>query len=441
MISNIAFKGIVSPYKNNQGYYIIPISKNPQQQDIDKAIAITKKEIPHSGLNGRAYFLGEDLVVKKYKGRDEVFYYEPQREINALDLLFEKGITSKSMQRGEYAFTTPNDETYLVSTRVSGSNLNPLTNKFNTKNLNSLVQAISELDKPIKYSPDKLQNGPNILFPYQVAMHYDLCPGNFHITEDDAGIFDFEYLQFEDLNRPYSVMNYGNTVDTLSDLSDISGIVSNLRTFEYRSLLPYLTQLPTNEAQQVFLDYIKAKSNYHLNRVNYYQDEIENNKDFSKELENLRTKELAHYNCLSNPNHSILKAEAIKMQIAGFIYSQSPFSRSSDDKINPAQIRDYIESANKFFDSQISKSNEFERLYFEDCKALMNSWNNLPAWMSYQEKEPHISDFIPPGSNLSQKELQDRKNAFEGFKLTHELYKSKIVDSKILTLDEHLRLL
>ena len=407
MIKQVSFCGIAKPYKNVQGYYITPIAKNPQQIDIDRAIQATKTKTPHSGLNGRAYFYGEDLVVKKYMNKDEACNYGPEREIQALDLMYEKGLTHRRMQRGEFAFTTPDNETYLVSTKVAGSKADPQNNKFNSQNLSKLVKTIGKLDKPIKYNPEdaeiiqKKYIGLPTLFPYQVAMHYDLTTGNYNISENDAGLFDFEYLTLEDLNPTYIFMNHGRTSETLSDLSDISGITSNLRTFEYRGLLHYLEKAETHEAQKVFRDYLHAKSQYHFNRAKFYlsemQEEKHSNPELFKELETLFNKEIAHAYCLALPTKEIIKAEAMKIQLASFIYKQSPFARSSKDKINPEQIREYVQLADKFFTEQAKRTTEYEKTYFQDCKEIMGSWNNLTNWMNWQEKEFTIKDFIPYG--------------------------------------------
>lgn len=442
MIFNVSFKGIVPPYTNAQGYYITPISKNPQKSDIEAAIQATKTDDSHSGLNGKAYFYGEDLVVKKYKKPEEVKFYNPYREIRALDSMYDKGILSPNIQRGEFAFTTPNDETYLVSTKVSGSNANPIHNKFNRDNIRELLKALYSLDLPHKYQTDS-----DVKFPYVVPMHYDISMGNYNITNENAGIFDFEYLQYEDLNKPFTQMNYQYMPDTLPDLSDISGIVSNLRNFEYRGLLPYLMKLDSNEALQIFKDYLSAKSQYHLQRARMFSEEgisLENeNPSLAKELFSLSTKEYTHHFCLSNLTPNIIKAEAMKIQIASFIYLQSPFSRSIEDKINPLEIREYILKANNFFDKQIINSTGDKKMYYQDCKDLMKSWNNLFGWMDYQEIEPKLENYMTYNREFSEhdnvglEKIHDRyKNHLEMYKL----YQSKVTKDHIATLDEHLKL-
>lgn len=453
MIKQVSFCGVAKPYKNAQGYYIRPIAKNPQQIDIDRAIQATKTQSPHSGLNGRAYFYGEDLVVKKYMNQDEACNYGPEREIEALDLMYEKGLTHRRMQRGEFAFITPNNETYLVSTKVAGSKADPKDNKFNSKNLSKLVKTIGKLDTPIKYNPEdaeKIQKryiGLPTVFPYQVAMHYDLTTGNYNISENDAGLFDFEYLTLEDLNPTFLFMNHGRTSETLCDLSDIPGITSNLRSFEYRGLLHYLEKAETPEAQEVFIDYLHAKSQYHFSRAKFYLEEMQKEKIKNprvfNELEILFNKEIAHAYCLALPTKEIVKAEAMKIQLASFIYKQSPFARSSRDKINPKQIREYVQQADEFFTEQSKRAIGYKRMYFQDCKELMRSWNNLPNWMDWQEKEFTIKDFIPYGkelSEVSQEELDIATSYLNTELEKQKLYNSKTIPNRVVTLDKHLGL-
>lgn len=444
MIHNVSFKGIIPPYTNAKGYYVTPIAKNPQQEDIDRAIAVTKSDDAHSGLNGRAYFYGQDLVVKKYKNPDEVNSYNPYREIKALDSMFDYGVLADNMQRGEFAFTTPESETFLVSTKVKGSNANPITNKLNKKNLNSIVQTLYTLDIPHKYPSQPFENKK---FPYVVPMHYDISMGNYNITDDEGGIFDFEYLNYEDLNKPFTNMNYQYMPDTLPDLSDISGIVSNLRNFEYRGLLPYLKQVDTAEAKQLFVDFIGAKSQYHLQRAHMFAKEGDSvyleNPSLSSELYSLASKEYIHHFCLKELSPEVLKAEAIKIQLASFIYLQSPFSHSLTDKINPSEIRKYLTSANSFFEEHKNVAKGDEKLYFQDCCDLMKSWNNLPFWMDYQETKPNLKDYMPSNSEISyydEEKLAQIRDEFQNRCNIYELFQNKVTTEHLVTLDEHLQL-
>lgn len=448
MLNCVSFKGIIPPYTNKQGYHITPIAKNPTTSDIYRAILATKLKKEHSGLNGRAFFYGEDLVVKKYMDKSEACNYDPQREIKALDLMFDKGILLENSQRGEFAFTTPNNTTYLVSTKVSGAEANPINNRYNKQNLSKLIKLIGKLDRPIRYPVQKEEEHKDypwklpIIFPYQVSMHYDLSPGNFNINENDAGIFDFEYLRFCDLNPPYVFMNQEEIHQTISDLSDIPGIISNLRTFEYRSLLEYLENTSSEDAYKTFVEYLEVKSQYHQERADFYQSELNKVEsiELTRELEQLLKKEIAHAQCLAHPTKEIIKAEAMKIQIASYIYKQGP-AASSNEKINLEQIKEYILQAKSFFEEQEKTAYGYEKTYFEDCKRIMESWKNLPSLMDWQEAEITIDNFIPPWkkiTEISEEELDNANKNFQNQLKNQKLFKSKKTDEKITTLDEHL---
>ena len=81
--SAVNFKGVAPKHTTPEGYKITPIIKDPEMKDIKGAISVTQQGgRAFSGLNGDAYMWGQDLVVKKYKPRNEAINYDPQREIN-----------------------------------------------------------------------------------------------------------------------------------------------------------------------------------------------------------------------------------------------------------------------------------------------------------------------------------------------------------------------
>lgn len=434
MINSISFKGIEKPYKTKFGFQIIPISKNPTSGDIKEAIIATKNNKAHSGLNGRAYFYGQDLVVKKYKSKKEALNYDPQREIKALDMLYEKGISSSQIQRGEFAFTTPFNQTYLVSTKIRGSAPNSIENKFNNENLTSLVGAIAELDRPVRNSKG--------LFPYSTLIHYDLSYGNLNVTQNEGGIFDFEYMGSVDLSPLYEQMKMGRCNSTLCEISDIPGVVSNLRNFEYRTLMSYLKNLSKEEARQLFIDYLKIKADYHFKRAKFYSSEsyeLENLEYFGldypgetkDELDKMMKKELVHSKTLRTIekgyySEEIIKAEAIKMQLAGFVYFQSQFA-GANHKINPRQIEQYVREANRFFNEMYEKTKNLELgIYFKDCLDIMEAINGVIGWMDYQYQDPKTREDF----NKLSKETQEWQIK------NHEKFLSKLTKDYALTLDE-----
>lgn len=456
MINKISFTGIKPPYTNKKGYHITPISKDPTPFEIQRAIHATKTQEAHSGLNGKAYFYGQDLVVKKYLNKDEALNFNPSREIVVLDKMFDKGVTPKNVQQGKFAFTTPQNETYLVSTRIKGEELNPKTNKFNEQNLRTLVATIGTLDMP-KLDHETFSKAQRmeerVIFPYEVPLHYDLSTGNFNINKDGAGIFDLEYLTFVNLNALYYGMNCTNNFkDTLCDISDIPGVLNNLRNFEYRSLLDYIGQISPEERRETFETYLKIKSDYHKKRGEFFRNEVweyaqkddEQSQTIARTLRDLEVKEYIHADCLKNLTPEIIKAEAIKIQIAKFVYTQSPFSRSLDEKIYPPQIKKYVREANKFFEEcLLNAKTTQEKVYFKDCLTLAKGWQNVIGWMDWQAKEHTIEDLLPSNvkfEDLSKWEKEITMTRLKNINAGRELFLSKCADSNIPTLDEHIGL-
>lgn len=378
LINSISFCGIAKPYTNEKGYHVIPISKNPTQKDINKAFLATFFKKPHSGLNGSSYFYGKDLVVKKYFDENKAYNHNPNREISALDDMYENGLNIKNNQIGHFAFINPKGQTYLVSSRVQGNTFNAKTNKFNEKNLKSLVDIFTKMDMPI-YDESLDKNGD---FPYKVFMHYDLSKENYNINENSAGIFDFEYAHCENLDKFLNRSRYFSS----PDFSDTPETISNLKAFEHRGLLPYLNEINTTEAKKLFKTYLSIKKDYHLKRAEFYEEEY--HKRNIAELKTLSLKEQAHAKCLEEEDKNIIKSEAIKIQIAGFAYNISFFA-PEETKINPKQIKEYLLMANEYFENMYQNTqNQEEKIYFKDCLELVKNWNEIILLMKIYAEKP-----------------------------------------------------
>ena len=433
-----SFGGICQVYKV-KNYEVIPISYDPSIKDIEDAIETAKSEDAHSGLNGRTFFLGEDLVVKKYLPKDKAANYNPDREIKALDLFFEKNCNFNNVQQGKYAFkvkpsdiNAQNEDTYLVSTRVQGNNPDYNSgNRFNSSNIQSLVQTISELDMPKRKKGER--------FPYEVPMHYDLTPGNVVISKNNGGIIDFEYLQFDDLNERLSKALQGGT-DAYTDFSDIAGISSNLRTFEYRTLYGYLMNMPSNEANELFKSYLEAKSNYHQNRADFYEKEAQRaekaeNEELKELLSDLKDKESSHSEVLSSEqiDENIIKAEAMKIQIANFIYTQGGYCNTKGVKVNIKQINTYINETEKFFEKRLKHSNTREkRIYYRDCIELLNNWKKVSGWMEWQKE---CLDDIRYAEKIGAKDYIEKNKDKKHYA---DIFEQKLTTEEQETLDKHI---
>ncbi len=465
-ISKFGFNGVAQP-KKIFSYSVIPISVDPNFIDIKKAVHAEKKSKNFSdGLNGRAFFLGEDLVVKKYFDKNHSVNYNPNREITALDKMFENNIINPSFQVGLYAFSTPDNRVYLVSNRIKGSSPDVNKNKFNYKNLSSIVNALFDLDCPRKFcdkecernfSAEFLEGEPaqgcdtklnkpmnisdknnnvdqkiNDNLSYFVPMHYDLSSSNIVISQNNAGIIDFEYLQFENLNQDILSNNIHYPIVDCN-FSDIVGIPSNLRNFEYRAFLSYLMKLDSDEALHLFSDYLLIKSNYHSAKESWYNKEIadnQNNLNFNKDLfEQLSKKEKAHSVVLKEHDIDVIRAEAYKIQLASFIYKQSQFDSSCKTKININQIKNYIKKVDQFFTEKYENSMGYKKQYYKDCCDLMSQWKFLDTWMDDQKQ---IAYFLENSPEIFEPDSLDEitKNS--------NLFMSKLTDDECPCLDKHL---
>ncbi len=430
--NNQNFSGIRPPYLKN-GYLIKPIALDPTKGDIDSALYAAQTQNPIGrGLNGTVYpysYLGRDLVVKKYFPKEQCANQaSADNEYNKLDMLYSAGVKNKDIQQGLFSLVTPEDNEYLVSLRVNGLKPNIFNNRFNNKNLSKMVQLLGNLDLPRR-------NCAMSNLPYYGLLHYDLALGNLLLDENNAGLIDFEYMKKENLNRFFEEdKRMTSTADC--NLGDVCGLPSNLRGFEYRTFLPYLIKTDKQEAKKLFDDYLKFKSNYHLQRFNFFKDE--KTKTDSPALNRLAKKELAHSEVLSKLNNDTRKAEAYKMQIARFIYVQSPFEQNVCE-VNSRQINKYLDEALEFFEQRYDKFDEISRNdknnvfaseqkeYYKDGFELVLRWQELHNWMNWQKKMPKKSNFC---------NLQDYINALKN----HELFMAKLTDKNTITLDKYLGL-
>lgn len=403
--TSIYFTGVAPKY-SYKGFEIRPINTDPKEnfRQVTDAIQATQNSTQlGKGLNGATYpfqWEGRDLVVKKYfphgKSCNPGAY---EREFETLDTLYRKRVKSKGIQQGEFAFRTPEGDEYLVTSRVKGQKPDYIKNKFNRENLKDLLLLLAKLDMPRsnrRYEDDE--------YPYECLMHYDLASGNIVIDEDSAGIIDFEYLKPENLNRHYE-RGKEDFPDANCNFSDIACLPSNLRGFEYRTLVPYLMKLDKEEASKLFDDYLEAKKMYHEFYINYCPME-----STEAEKEIFRRK-LAHYSVLENPNDDVKKAEAIKMQIARFMYIQSPYKKHGKHKINVKEIHEYFDNALFFFMEKANdpQNNEYEQIYYEDGLELIKKWRSLHGWMEEQFQNPDIRNnfFISSLHGDKQKEISD----------------------------------
>lgn len=376
--AGFTFCGIKKPYTNKNGIKITPISVDPTEKDIKDAIQSTKTSTkPMEGLNGHAFQMGQDLIVKRYKG-EKAINNDPSREINLLDNLYDSNLTFINSQVGSYAFEMPDGQTYLVSTKVQGKNPNALNGSVFTKeNLQSLSEIILQMDKGSNI-PNSSREGFSDKCRF---MNYDFNGGNIKITPEQAGLFDFEYDKFENIDETlFNAINY-EIHGYNCNQSDTSALPSCIRSFEYWTLCDYLKD--ADNAKELFNDYLEIKGNYHAQMSDFY-NEFSKESAFPNEVMNISEKEAVHARLLQKDSDGkipsdILTAETKKIQMANFLHEQGIFNTTGI--INPKQLADYTDETISYLTDCLhsaEKNNDSDRItYFKDCLELVSQWSNV----------------------------------------------------------------
>ncbi|GBF23462.1 hypothetical protein tpqmel_0866 [Candidatus Gastranaerophilus sp. (ex Termes propinquus)] len=388
----INFKGVAPRETRKDGVILIPLHSKPSGQSIEAAIKATEssKNRISSGLNGTAFVLGQDLVVKKYKG-EKAINNDPMREVNILDDMYEKKFSSPKSQKGQYAMQMPDGTFYLVSTKVDGKNPDPVRNTFNKQNLASLLSEITRLDQGVVDA-----SGGRSRF-----MNWDFNSGNINITKDKAGLFDFEYGTFENLDKMLEKNVVNNCEGACPHLSDTSRLYSSLRSFEVWALVDYLNKV--EHPDKLFGDYLELKGKYHADMAEFY-GEYENESKYPDAVKNIAESEKVHSRLLRRDEggeipQDIQKAEMKKMQAANFINIQSQFSSDGkvcaqvkDGKILTSQVKEYIDEALFFSWNEYSKSKKTgdsdREVYYSNCLDYFFKQSLVKDWMQYQLDKP-----------------------------------------------------
>lgn len=384
---NVSFYGITKPYITKDGNKITPISINPSQAEIQTAIktADSPTTKPMEGYNGYAYWLGQDLVVKKYKGINAI-NNDPYREINLLNYFYDNGLIIKNSQTGCYAIEKPSGETYMVSTKVAGENPQADGIHFTKQNLESLVSVIAQMDRGINIEgSSKFDYSPQSRF-----MNYDFNGKNIKITDSKAGLFDYEYGSFENIDDKISEVVLKRPSGPNCNQSDTSGLPSSMRSFEYWTLCDYLKEIDSDEARQIFNDYLEIKGNYHNSMATFF-NEFEKESHFPDAVSDISEREGAHSRLLRKTSDGkipddILKSEARKIQMANFLHEQSPFC--STGHVNIEQLLKYTADTIEYFEQNLKKAelnNDDDRIiYYSDALELLSDWSGVSRVLDYQ---------------------------------------------------------
>jgi len=402
-IGTLSFKGIAPEYSSRNGYTVIPIHKNPGEEQIKNAVIATKcqKQLGE-GLNGNTFVIpGQDLVVKRYKGKKAISD-DPRREFRILDKMYEGRFNLPQSQKGLYALRAPDGTFYLVSTKVEGENPNPLKDNFNKENLISLVSEITKLDQG-----GILEEGSE----RSRFMNWDFNGGNINITKDKAGLFDFEYGTFENLDEMIEKNIVNNAAGTCFHMSDTSKLNSSLRSFEVYTLVDYLKEIKNPDT--LFADYLEVKSRYHANMAKFYNEKYIYETKFQYEVREIAKSEEVHSRLLKKDEtgeipKDIKKSEMMKMQAANFIHEQSQqnnagkvYAKVNDGKVVTSQVEEYLKKGKAYFMDMLEKAkaekDKDREIYYSNCLELFSSWDGVKYWLQYQIDMSQINEAIGPG--------------------------------------------
>ncbi len=416
--NTLTFKGVVPPYKRS-GFNVMPIYENPSQQDIASAIEATKKSENNlgTGLNGSAFTLGQDLVVKAYKGKKDAFDYNPMREIKVLDDMYENHLVLPRSQKGSYAMKAPDGTFYLVSTKVEGKNPIPENTSYNKENLTALVDEITMLDQGSLSKKDGER---------QRFMSWDFGTGNIKITPHSAGLFDMEWGEFKNLDDMIKDNIIDKKAGACPHMSDTSWLFSNLRSFEFYALCEYLQEAENSDV--VFNDYLEIKGKYHKKMAEFF-NEYEKETKYPDIVRKIARGEEAHSKLLAKDENGkipkdIKKAEMMKRQTVYFVHEQSDFNTTGhvyakivDGKVLTSQVAEYIKAGKTFGNKMLKKAktqgDKDREIYYSNFLEFLSAQEGVKGWMQYQ---------------IDQAPSQDKSDS--------RVITNKLVDKPVKTLDD-----
>lgn len=348
-INSTNFTGCRPPYKIPEGM-VYPIEKIATEKDILQLSQNSLKNVIGEGRSGIVY----DLCSSVFKLFKDTAFPAPterrwQAETKNLDFLRDLCIKNNNpdylhnSQKGLFGINFHN-KFFIFSSKVPGSFPHPQKNQFNKKNLTALIEILERLDKGM----DETR-----------VLHPDLRAQNVHITDDNAGIIDVGVLLKTPIPKGKTVLGQAGIEQPKSDrefvllnfLSDTGYGTSNLKSFEYDLLSPYLDFADKQEAVKVFDLYMNLKSKFHEKTAYFYADLQE--KTNEKIFENAAVEEFMHHELLEHLPADIRETEIDKLQINIFLRKMTQIAQNLvNNSINLKQISIYI---NKVIDRSIMK--------------------------------------------------------------------------------------
>lgn len=375
---------------NIGGLPVHPIIRTPKLEEVQDILELNSKIKIGEGTSGTAYEYGENVIKifdKILKKLAKKTLFSEMDNLASLSHLITKSGNENYLhntQKGLFAFEK-DKLPILVSSKVAGENPHPIEAPFNEKNLEAIVETLNRLDKG---------------FGKTQFLQADMRPPNIKITENDAGLLDFEYLHRVKLGDEKNIEQTAKTLPQLNksnytlflNESDTGFGTSNLRAFEYDTLAPYLYRSPNiTQAQETFRNYIKLKSEHHLEMAHHYnklQTELGN--EIFKRME---AEEACHYMALKSGDKDILHTEAAKLQMYSFLrWINLTAQKLSAPPINIAQIESFLDKERASYIQEIQRGitnkDAVKVYYYTNAKNTADEISNLITYAAQTYKIP-----------------------------------------------------
>ena len=385
---------------NIGGLPVHPILRTPKLEEVQDVLELNSKIKIGEGTSGTAYEYGENVIKvfdKILKKLAKKYLFSEMDNLASLSHLITKSGNENYLhntQKGLFAFEKDRMP-ILVSSKVEGEIPHPVDAPFNDKNLEALVETFHRLDKG---------------FGRTQFLQSDMRPPNMKITENNAGLLDFEYLRkiklgneknLEETEKSLPTITKSNYAFFLNE-SDTGYGTSNLRAFEYETLAPYLYRSPSiAQAQETFRNYVKLKSEHHFEMAHHYKKlQTELGDEIFKRME---AEEACHYMVLNSGYKDILHTEAAKLQMYSFLrWINLTAQKLNAPALNLAQIESFFdkERANyvQAINRAITNKDATKLYYYKNAKDTADKVENLITYSLETYK-------IPPEKVMQKQEI------------------------------------
>lgn len=375
---------------NIGGLPVHPIIRTPKLEEVQDVLELHSKIKIGEGTSGTAYEYGENVIKvfdKILKKLAKKYLFSEMDNLASLSHLITKSGNENYLhntQKGLFAFEKDRLP-ILVSSKVAGENPHPIEAPFNEKNLEAIVETLNRLDKG---------------FGKTQFLQSDMRPPNMKITENNAGLLDFEYLRkiklgneknLEETEKSLPTITKSNYAFFLNE-SDTGYGTSNLRAFEYETLAPYLYRSPSiTQAQETFRNYVKLKSEHHFEMAHHYNKlQTELGDEIFKRME---AEEACHYMALKSGDKDILHTEAAKLQMYSFLrWINLTAQKLNAPALNLAQIESFFdkERANyvQAINRAITNKDATKLYYYKNAKDTADKVENLITYSLETYKIP-----------------------------------------------------